>query len=115
MLSAKGILFMPYSASHQLSHSLRLCVCTMFVGMMISTNSQAQTSNTNNNVDQQKAIATAKKSVKGKVLKVDRQQQHYRVKMLNPQGRVVSVKVDRQSGQVMPHKKSDKKTDKDKE
>jgi hypothetical protein len=35
--------------------------------------------------------------------------------MLNPQGRVVSVKVDRQSGQVMPHKKSDKKTDKDKE
>lgn len=106
---------MPYSAIHQLSRSLRLCVCTMFVGMMISTNSLAQTSNTNNKVDQQKAIATAKKTVKGKVLKVDRQQQHYRVKMLNPQGRVVSVNVDRQSGQVMPHKKPNKKTDKDKE
>lgn len=107
---------MPHSTSHQPCRPFRLCVwvSTLLLSLMLSANSLAQTSNTDKSVDQQKAIATAKKSVKGKVLKVDRQKEHYRVKMLNQQGRVVSVKVDRQSGKVMPQK-SVKKTEKDKE
>ena len=73
----------------------------------------AQSTNSNNpdksetKVNQQQAIAKAKQSVPGKVLKVDRNKEHYRVKMLNQKGRVISVNVNKQSGKVMP-KSADK-------
>lgn len=68
-----------------------------------STGSSASKSNdAAPKVNQQQAIAKAKQSVQGKVLKVDRNKEHYRVKMLNPKGRVISVNVNKQSGKVTP-------------
>lgn len=51
-------------------------------------------------IDKARAAEQARKEVNGRVLKVDRGQDKYRVKVLKKNGRVVSVDVDRRSGQV---------------
>nr|WP_229748060.1 peptidase [Lacimicrobium alkaliphilum] len=53
-----------------------------------------------------KAAQKARQQVNGRVLKVDRKKDNYRVKMLKKSGRVVSVDVDTKSGRV---KSNDKK------
>lgn len=97
---------MPYSTDDEIRRPSHLSVglFSVCISLLLSANSFAQSNQSNKSVEPQKAIATAKKSVKGKVLKIDRQKEHYRVKMLNPQGRVVSVRINRQSGKVMPPK-----------
>lgn len=100
---------MPYSTDDVIRRPSHLSVglFSVWISLLLSANSFAQSNQSNQSnksVEPQKAIATAKKSVKGKVLKIDRQKEHYRVKMLNPQGRVVSVRINRQSGKVMPPK-----------
>lgn len=97
---------MPYSTDDEIRRPSHLSVglFSVWISLLLSANSFAQSNQSNKSVEPQKAIATAKKSVKGKVLKIDRQKEHYRVKMLNPQGRVVSVRINRQSGKVMPPK-----------
>ena len=51
-------------------------------------------------LDKTRAAEQARREVNGRVLKVDRNQNKYRVKVLKKSGRVVSVDVDRRSGQV---------------
>lgn len=88
--------------------SALLLTCALLIGSSTlayaqSTGSSAsKSSDAEPKVNQQQAIAKAKQSVQGKVLKVDRNKEHYRVKMLNPKGRVISVNVNKQSGKVTP-------------
>lgn len=55
------------------------------------------------------AAERAKLQVKGRVLKVDKKSDRYRVKVLKKSGRVVSVDVDSRSGKVQPSKQEDKR------
>ncbi len=56
----------------------------------------------NDNAVESKAQAAekARKAVNGRVLRVDQTRSSYRVKVLKKSGRVVSVDVDKRSGQV---------------
>ena len=53
------------------------------------------------------AAQQAKRHTEGRVLKVDKQNSTYRVKMLKKSGRVVTVDVDQRSGKVQPSKRKD--------
>lgn len=76
--------------------------CSTLAYAQSANSNTSTTTNAEPKVNQQQAIAKAKQSVQGKVLKVDRNKEHYRVKMLNQKGRVISVNVNKQSGKVMP-------------
>ena len=88
-----------FSASCSILLSPIITTAAVALPYLNMSNSQANNAK-KSSVDQQQAIAKAKQSVQGKVLKIDRKKEHYRVKMLNPKGRVISVNVDRQSGKV---------------
>ncbi|WP_100658461.1 PepSY domain-containing protein [Alteromonas flava] len=60
-------------------------------------------------IDKTQAAERARAQVNGRVLKVEKRQDKYRVKVLQKSGRVVSVDVDNQSGSV---KRSKDKKDK---
>lgn len=89
--------------------------CSTLAYAQSANSNTSSTTNAEPKVNQQQAIAKAKQSVQGKVLKVDRNKEHYRVKMLNQKGRVISVNVNQQSGKVMPKtsEKAPPKKDKD--
>ena len=89
--------------------------CSTLAYAQSANSNTSTTTNAEPKVNQQQAIAKAKQSVQGKVLKVDRNKEHYRVKMLNQKGRVISVNVNKQSGKVMPKtsEKAQPKKDKD--
>ena len=89
--------------------------CSTLAYAQSANSNTSTTTNAEPKVNQQQAIAKAKQSVQGKVLKVDRNKEHYRVKMLNQKGCVISVNVNKQSGKVMPKtsEKAQPKTDKD--
>ena len=92
-----------------------LLILALSLSLSSLASAQTATNDKPAQVNQQEAIAKAKQSVKGKVLKVDRNKEHYRVKMLNQKGRVISVNVNKQSGKVMPKaaEKTPAKQDKD--
>ena len=52
------------------------------------------------------AAEQARRHVDGRVLKVDKTKSAYRVKMLKKSGRVVTLDVDKRSGEVKPSKRS---------
>ncbi|MCU7555289.1 PepSY domain-containing protein [Alteromonas sp. ASW11-19] len=53
-------------------------------------------------VSKAQAAARARTEVNGRVLRVEQTRNSYRVKVLKKSGRVVSVDVDKRSGQVKP-------------
>lgn len=55
------------------------------------------------------AAEKAQKKVRGRVLKVEQDRDNYRVKVLKKSGRVVSVDVDKKSGQVKRSNKDEKR------
>lgn len=89
--------------------------CSTLAYAQSANSNTSTTTNTEPKVNQQQAIAKAKQSVQGKVLKVDRNKEHYRVKMLNQKGRVISVNVNKQSGKVMPKTSEKSPPNKDKD
>jgi uncharacterized membrane protein YkoI len=62
-------------------------------------NSKEQTRQTSD-LNKTQAADRARQKVKGRVLKVEKQKNQYRVKVLQKSGRVVSVDVDKSSGKV---------------
>lgn len=51
-------------------------------------------------INKSQAAQIAKQAVSGRVLRVDQSQNKYRVKVLQKSGRVVTVDVDKRTGQV---------------
>lgn len=83
--------------------SLMLCLA---VSLAISAPQLAVAQQTANKpIDKSQAAKKAQQQVKGRVLKVDRTKNKYRVKVLQKSGRVVSVDVDKKSGKVSKKKK----------
>ena len=70
-----------------------LCMIGCFYACL-SFSATAQEKHNVANLSKQQAIKIAKQRVRGKVIKVSRQKNHYRVKLLTPKGRVVSIAVD---------------------
>ncbi|MBT0588052.1 PepSY domain-containing protein [Alteromonas sp. SM 2104] len=61
---------------------------------------QRARTNTQRDISKSQAAARAREQMNGRVLKVERRRDDYRVKMLQKSGRVISVDVDKNSGQV---------------
>ena len=93
--------------------NMRSCLCVfarLSVFIMLLTlasaplsaqqkNSKEQTRQTSD-LNKTQAADRARQKVKGRVLKVEKQKNQYRVKVLQKSGRVVSVDVDKSSGKV---------------
>ncbi|MCW8107909.1 PepSY domain-containing protein [Alteromonas ponticola] len=60
-------------------------------------------------LDKAQAAERATQQVNGRVLRVDKNKDNYRVKVLKRSGRVVSVDVDKRSGEVSPPQEKDRK------
>lgn len=82
--------------------ALLLTALPVGLGMAQQQNNQAVE-------NKSQAADKARKAVNGRVLKVDKRSKAYRVKVLKKSGRVVSVDVDKQSGQVKSDQKEDDK------
>ncbi len=52
-------------------------------------------------VDKSQAVQAAKRKYPGKVIKISNGKRHYQVRLLQKDGRVVTVKVDKASGKVI--------------
>lgn len=51
-------------------------------------------------VDKNQAVKAVKRQYSGKIIKVSNSSDHYKVRLLQKDGRVVNVKVDKASGKV---------------
>ena len=82
----------------------------MFASAPLSAQQKDSKEQTKNTTDLNKTQAAerARQQVKGRVLKVEKQKDQYRVKVLQKSGRVVSVDVDKNSGQVKDSSKKKK-------
>ncbi len=76
---------------------------------VLSAMAQQQNATDNQTLDKAQAAERAKQEVNGRVLRVEKSRDNYRVKMLKKSGRVVSVDVDKRSGEVRPPQDKDKK------
>jgi uncharacterized membrane protein YkoI len=81
--------------------ALLLVVCLLSV-TEIRVSHALQTSNAYNanGISQTKAIEIARNLVEGRVLRVEKTTQSYKIKILQSSGRVVSVSVNRITGKV---------------
>lgn len=61
---------------------------------------QARNDNAGKMVSREQAAALAQQSFPGKIVKVQVQQQYYRIRVLQADGRVVTVLVDGQTGRI---------------
>ena len=68
--------------------------------LIISAPVSAQQKSQSQTIDRAQAAAKAQQRVNGRVLRVEQSSGKYRVKVLKKSGRVVSVDVDKRSGQV---------------
>lgn len=79
---------------------LRNKVLLIIIAMLFSTTSAAMTSPKRPAVSKEQAATLAQQRYPGKIVKVQTDQQNYRIRLLQSDGRVVTVLVDGRSGQV---------------
>jgi uncharacterized membrane protein YkoI len=77
--------------------AMTLCVTVLSV---TSPTTLAKNKQSDPIINQSQAVQKAQKKVKGRVIKVDKRNNKYRVKLLQKSGKVISVEVDGRSGQV---------------
>lgn len=79
---------------------LRNKVLLIIIAMLFSATSAAMTSPKRPAVSKEQAATLAQQRYPGKIVKVQTDQQNYRIRLLQSDGRVVTVLVDGRSGQV---------------
>ena len=77
-------------------------LCVVLIMLLTSPAAFAQQDQNKPVKNTAQAAEQAKRHVDGRVLKVDKTQSAYRVKMLKKSGRVVTLDVDKRSGEVKP-------------
>lgn len=80
-----------------------LCIATGLIASSAVLPTVAQTSSSSESkkqISQSQAIKVARSRVEGRVLRVDKGANSYKVKMLSKSGRVVFVNVNRTTGKV---------------
>ncbi|GGW75341.1 PepSY domain-containing protein [Alteromonas halophila] len=85
-----------------------LLLCLMLLAVPVAT-PLAQQQNDSAVESKSQAAEKARQAVKGRVLRVVQTRNTYRVKVLKKSGRVVSVDVDKRSGQVKAGQPQDDK------
>ncbi|WJG10839.1 PepSY domain-containing protein [Aliiglaciecola sp. LCG003] len=83
-------------------HVFLLLLTLLFAGQVSAQN------NGNAEIDKAQAVQKAQQQAKGRVLRVDQSKTKYKVKVLQKSGRVVTVDVDKRSGQVTKQRSKDK-------
>ena len=78
--------------------ALRIFILSIM--LIISTAAQANNNEIRKAVSREQAAALAQQHYPGKIVKVQVQQQNYRIRVLQADGRVVTVLVDGQTGRV---------------
>ncbi|MCW8091399.1 PepSY domain-containing protein [Alteromonas sp. ASW11-130] len=89
-----------------IQHTMILIVMTC---LSIMPGYAHQQDNNGRQLDKAQAAERAKQQVNGRILRIDKNKDNYRVKVLKKSGRVVSVDVDKRSGEVSPPKDKDRK------
>ena len=79
---------------------LRTKVLLIVIALLFSAASNAMTSPKRPSVTKEQAATLAQQRYPGKIVKVQTEQQNYRIRVLQSDGRVVTVLVDGRSGQV---------------
>lgn len=87
------------------------CAVLLLVALSLCFTGLAMAQSSKKDINKSQAAKRAQQTVKGRVLKVDKRKNNYRVKMLKKSGRVVSVNVDKRSGQVSSKKRTKSKKD----
>ncbi len=88
-----------------LRYILSILLLTLTVVLSTAAQPAFAQETTEKPIDKSQAAKKAQQQVKGRVLKVDRSKNKYRVKVLQKSGRVISVDVDKKSGKVSKKKK----------
>lgn len=88
-----------------------LIVTATWLGIALPAQAQQQAAPPSeiSSVNREQAAVKAREQVDGRVLKVEPTAKSYRVKMLKKSGRVVSVEVDKKSGQVRTSQQKEKR------
>ncbi|MDR6983635.1 Peptidase propeptide and YPEB domain-containing protein [Rheinheimera pacifica] len=79
---------------------LRTKVLLIITALLFSATTAAMTSPKRPAVTKEQAATLAQQRYPGKIVKVQTEQQNYRIRVLQSDGRVVTVLVDGRSGQV---------------
>jgi uncharacterized membrane protein YkoI len=79
---------------------LRTKVLLIIIALLFSATSAAMSSPKRPAVSKEQAATLAQQRYPGKIVKVQTEQQNYRIRVLQSDGRVVTVLVDGRSGQV---------------
>ncbi len=75
-----------------------LLVC---LSLFINVPATAKTSDTKKAISKQQAAQRAKQAYPGKVLKIQDKRKHYKVRVLQRQGKIRDVKVDKKNGKII--------------
>lgn len=75
-------------------------VFMLTAALLFSALSHAITTPDKKQFNREQAVALAQQRYPGKIIKVQTEKQHYRIRVVQPDGRVVTVLVDGQSGRV---------------
>jgi uncharacterized membrane protein YkoI len=75
-------------------------VLMLTIALLFSTLSQANGKADKLQVSREQAAALAQQHYPGKIVKVQAEKQYYRIRVLQADGRVITVLVDGQSGRV---------------
>jgi len=75
-------------------------VLILTITLLFSTSSQANVKADKLQVNREQAAALAQQRYPGKIVKVQTEKQYYRIRVLQADGRVITVLVDGQTGRV---------------
>lgn len=75
-------------------------VLLLIITLLFSTLPDAKEATENFKVSREQAAAIAQQRFPGKIVKVQTDKQHYRIRVLQADGRVITVLIDGQTGRV---------------
>ncbi|MFC6440400.1 PepSY domain-containing protein [Bowmanella sp. JS7-9] len=80
--------------------ALLVLVCLMSFGQPVMADQQDK-------ISQSQAVSLAQRHTSGRILKVEQSRDSYKIKVLKDNGRVVTLRVDKQTGRVSGPKDKD--------
>lgn len=75
-------------------------IILLIMGLLASVSLQAKNTSDTVQISRERAAALAQERYPGKIVRVQTEKQRYRIRVLQPDGRVITVLVDGQTGLV---------------
>ena len=79
---------------------LRVILLTLFISLCASSTTIAMAANSKKSISSQQAASVVKKRYGGTILKVQKEKSTYKVKIVKPNGQVISKKVNARTGKI---------------